>query len=174
MNLNLAGFCFAPFLVNFYSFHFYYQHRFFFGKNKVMSIALGRNISEEYKPLLHKLSACLTGQCGLLFTNQSREELMKFFDHYLRDLKDFARTGDVASETVTLYEGPLKQFPHNLEPYLRTELGMPTSLQKGVVTLLKDFQVCQRGQPLTSEQARILVCFFILHDLISFLTFINY
>lgn len=50
----------------------------------------------------------------------------------------------------------MEQFPHNIEPYLR-QLGMPTTLQKGIVTLLKDYQVCRKGQPLTSEQARILV-----------------
>lgn len=127
--------------------------RFFFGKNKVMSIGLGRTEAEEYKEGLHKLAACLTGQCGLLFTNSSREEISKFFAAYRQ--KDYARTGDIASETVVLEAGPLTQFPHNIEPYLR-ELGMPTALQKGVVTLLQDFQVCKKGAELTSEQARIL------------------
>lgn len=79
----------------------------------------------------------------------------RFFESYRE--RDFARTGDIATETVQLYSGSLSKFPHNIEPYLR-ELGMPTSLQKGVVTLLKDYQVCQKGQSLTSEQARILVC----------------
>jgi len=127
--------------------------RFFFGKNKIMSIALGRTESEEYKEGLAKISSALSGQCGLLFTNQTRDEVVKYFDTYRE--RDFARTGDVATETVQLYAGPLGQFPHNLEPYLR-ELGMPTSLQKGVVTLLQDFEVCHDGEPLTSEQARIL------------------
>lgn len=70
---------------------------------------------------------------------------------------EYARTGDIATEDVTLYAGPLTDFSHDIEHYLRGDLGMPTSLQKGVVTLLKDFDVCKKGQQLTSEQARILV-----------------
>jgi mRNA turnover protein 4 len=62
----------------------------------------------------------------------------------------------LATETVVLDSGPLKQFPHSLEPHLR-QLGMPTTLQKGVVTLLKDYEVCKEGVALTPEQARILV-----------------
>ncbi|XP_023213657.1 mRNA turnover protein 4 homolog [Centruroides sculpturatus] len=68
---------------------------------------------------------------------------------------DFARAGSIAEETVTLDKGPLKQFSHSLEPHLR-KLGMPTSLQKGVVTLIKDFQVCKEGDVLSPEQAQIL------------------
>ena len=70
--------------------------------------------------------------------------------------EEYARSGFVTSETVELPEGPLPEFSHSIEPHLR-QLGMPTSLQKGVVTLLKDYTVCEKGQTLTPEQARILV-----------------
>lgn len=33
---------------------------------------------------------------------------------------------------------------------------MPTSLQRGVVTLVRDFEVCAKNKPLSSEQARML------------------
>merc|ERR1712154_229399 len=68
---------------------------------------------------------------------------------------DFARTGGVATETVVLKEGPLTMFGHGMEPQLR-QLGMPVQLVKGQVTLLVDYTVCQQGDVLTSEQARIL------------------
>ncbi|KAF7493764.1 mRNA turnover protein 4 -like protein [Sarcoptes scabiei] len=127
--------------------------RFFFGKNKVMIIGLGRTKTEEYKQNLHKLARIISGQCGIMFSNHEKDEVLNFFDKYKH--VDYARTGDIAVETVNLFEGPLEQFPHNIEPYLR-QLGMPTSLQKGIVTLMKDFEVCTKGKPLTSEQARIL------------------
>ena len=37
--------------------------------------------------------------------------------------------------------------------------GMPTELKKGIVTLTKDFTVCNAGDQLSSEQARILKLF---------------
>lgn len=70
--------------------------------------------------------------------------------------EDYARSGFVTPETIELPAGPLPDFSHSIEPHLR-QLGMPTSLQKGVVTLLKDYTVCTEGQTLTPEQARILV-----------------
>lgn len=76
---------------------------------------------------------------------------------------DYARSGFVTSETVELPAGPLPDFSHSIEPHLR-QLGLPTSLQKGVVTLLQDYTVCEEGQTLTPEQARILVSIESIHD----------
>ena len=45
--------------------------------------------------------------------------------------QDFANTGFTALHEVTLEEGPLNQFPHNMEPQLR-KLGLPTALKKGI------------------------------------------
>ena len=78
---------------------------------------------------------------------------MSFFDGHSE--KDFLRTGGIAHETVTLESGPLPEFSHAMEPQLR-QLGMPTELQKGVIHLIKEYTVCQSGDKLNSEQARIL------------------
>lgn len=72
--------------------------------------------------------------------------------------EDYARSGFVATETIELTEGPLPDFSHSIEPHLR-KLGLPTSLQKGVVTLLNNHVVCKKGKTLTPEQARILVIY---------------
>merc|ERR1712228_958141 len=64
-------------------------------------------------------------------------------------------TGGVATEKVELKQGVLEMFPHNMEPQLR-KMGMPVSLDKGKVMCLVDFTVCNKGDTLTSEQARIL------------------
>lgn len=69
---------------------------------------------------------------------------------------EYARSGFVTDESITLPEGPMPEFPHSIEPHLR-QLGMPTALKKGIVVLLKDYAVCKKGQTLTPEQARILV-----------------
>ncbi|KAG8234921.1 hypothetical protein J437_LFUL015329 [Ladona fulva] len=127
--------------------------RFFFGKNKVMAVGLGRTPEEEVQKNIHKLAAQLKGQCGLLFTNKKKEEVVKWFENYHET--DFARSGNIATDTVILEAGPLSQFPHSMEPHLR-QLGLPTSLERGVVTLIKEYTVCKKGDMLTPEQARIL------------------
>lgn len=128
--------------------------RFFFGRNKVIALALGRIPEEEYKDNLHKLSKKLTGLCTLMFTNRSVDEIttytyifspifcnffkiftceiivlsFRFFKNY--KVPDFARSGNLATKDVDLDEGPLEYFPHSMEPFLR-KLGLPVVLQKG-------------------------------------------
>jgi len=131
----------------------WHHSKFFFGKNKVMAVALGKSPEDEFKDNLHKVNGCLKGQRGLLFTNSTKEEVTKWFDSYA-DV-DFARTGCEAEKEVVLKEGPLEQFTHSMEPQLR-QLGLPTKLERGVITLTKDFVVCKEGDTLKPEQARIL------------------
>ncbi|KAH9489956.1 mRNA turnover 4 [Bulinus truncatus] len=51
--------------------------RFYFGKNKVMQVALGRSADEEYRENIHQMTQNLQGQTGLLFTNSTEEEVLK-------------------------------------------------------------------------------------------------
>ncbi|XP_053687862.1 mRNA turnover protein 4 homolog [Sabethes cyaneus] len=132
--------------------------RFFFGKNRVMQLGLNF-VSEDGDddPKLGKdldqLREQMVGQCGLLFTSETKETVLDWFDSYSAD--EFARSGFRASKTVRLKEGPLEDFSHAIEPHLRS-LGMPTKLDRGIVTLYKDFTVCEKGKVLTPEQARML------------------
>jgi len=130
--------------------------RFFFGKNKVMTLALGRGPEDEFRPGLHKIGRKLHGQTGILFTNKTEPEVVRWFSEFVE--LEFARAGNIASQTVTAVAGPLLAFTHDIEPQLR-RLGLPTSLEKGVVTLMKDHIVCEKGKPLTPEQAQILKLF---------------
>ncbi|XP_055379571.1 mRNA turnover protein 4 homolog [Condylostylus longicornis] len=127
--------------------------RFFFGKNRIMQIGLGRTKSEEIEPGLHKLSRRLIGQCGLLFTQRDKSEVIDWAKNYWSI--EYARSGFIATETIVLPEGPLAEFSHSIEPHLRS-LGMPTKLDKGIVHLYSKFTVCEKGKSLTPEQARIL------------------
>ncbi|KAL1291931.1 hypothetical protein HN51_060412 [Arachis hypogaea] len=127
--------------------------RFFLGSNKVMQISLGRSPSDEVRSGLHKVSKLLRGDSGMFFTNLSKEEVEKLFNQF--EEYDFARTGSIATEKVDLKEGPLEQFTHEMEPFLRKQ-GMPVRLNKGVVELVSDFVVCEEGKPLSPEAARIL------------------
>lgn len=54
--------------------------RVFFGKNKVMVVALGG--SDEYKDNLHQVSKKMRGEVGLLYTNRTKEEVNEWFTKY--------------------------------------------------------------------------------------------
>lgn len=88
-----------------------------------------------------------------MFTKEDKETVCDWFKEY--SAEEFARGGFKAAETVILPEGPLPDFSHAIEPHLR-KLGMPTKLQKGIVTLIGEYTVCKKGQTLTPEQAKIL------------------
>ncbi|XP_074608018.1 mRNA turnover protein 4 homolog [Acropora palmata] len=132
------------------------RSRFFFGKNKVMMIALGKNKEAEYKDNLHKISNKLKGQCGLMFTNQAKDDVIRWFKDYSE--LDYARAGNEATCDVKIDAGPLEEFQHSMEPQLR-QLGLNTALKRGIINLQTDFQICKEGDTLTPEQARLLKLF---------------
>jgi mRNA turnover protein 4 len=53
------------------------------------------------------------------------------------------------------HSDPPEPFPHNEEPQLR-KLGLTTSMNKGVPTLHAPHKLCEKGKPLTGEQAQLL------------------
>lgn len=139
--------------------------RIFFGKTKVMAVALGRNPESEHLPGLASLSQHLTGNVGLLFTSRSPSDILSYFSTYSET--DFARAGIRATQTFTVPAGivhstggmvPAEEddpLPHSLEPELR-RWGMPTRLDKGKVKLDEDYEVCREGQVLDSRQTALL------------------
>nr|ACO15134.1 mRNA turnover protein 4 homolog [Caligus clemensi] len=134
---------------------------FFMGKNRVMSLALGRSAEEEIAPGLHKLAELLKGQRGLLFTNEPLDETLEYFSSNTEP--DFARSGGIAPQTIVLPEGPVADMSFAIEPQLRS-LGLPSALKKGVLHLTKDYVVCKEGSTLNSNQARILKLFGMKHS----------
>lgn len=128
--------------------------RIFFGRTKLLSAALGRTPAEEHRDALSEVSQRLLGcEAGLIFTNESDERVHAVLDE--TQVAEFARSGAEATEDVELPEGPMANFPHNMEPYLR-KLGLPTRLVNGVVTLATSHSVCSAGQTLDSDQAKLL------------------
>ncbi|KAF9468513.1 ribosomal protein L10-domain-containing protein [Collybia nuda] len=135
--------------------------RIFFGRSAVMAKALGTTPEEEHRQGLYKLAKQIKGQVGILFTDTEPQEVIDWFADFQQP--DYARTGNLASRTVILPAGPVMRqysdppepFPHNEEPQLR-KLGLTTSLNKGVPTLSVSHKLCEKGKPLTSEQAQLL------------------
>jgi mRNA turnover protein 4 len=82
----------------------------------------------------------------------------------LHEEEDFARPGQVATQTVTMPIGPVTMpdtgaaVAHTLEPTLRKN-GMPTKLNHGVVELIAPFTLCTEGKPLDPKQCALLRTF---------------
>jgi len=100
-----------------------------------------------------------------LLTSHPPEVVTDWFSTFVKT--DFPRAGNVAPITFTIPAGtvysrggqvPVEEdapLPHSLEPMLR-HLGMPTRLQKGIVTLDTEYTVCKEGEELDSKQTRLL------------------
>ncbi|KAF9013538.1 ribosomal protein L10-domain-containing protein [Cyathus striatus] len=135
--------------------------RMFFGRGAVMAKALGTTPEEEHRLGIHKLAKQIKGQVGIFFTDTEPQEVIEWFDDFKQP--DFARSGNVATRTVILPEGPVMRkhsdppepFPHNEEPQLR-KLGLTTSLNRGVPTLTAPHKLCEKGKVLTAEQTQLL------------------
>ncbi|KAL2865121.1 ribosome assembly factor MRT4 [Aspergillus lucknowensis] len=147
--------------------------RLFFGKTKVMAVALGHNPESEAAENLHLISPYLTGAVGLLFTSRDPTSVTDYFDSF-RPL-DFARAGTEATRSFSIPAGLVysrageiptsedEPISHTIEPELR-KLGVPTRLVKGKVMLeLTDGQegypVCNKGDVLDSRQTTLLKMF---------------
>ncbi|KAF2260173.1 mRNA turnover protein-like protein 4 [Lojkania enalia] len=139
--------------------------RIFFGKTKVMAKALGQTPAEEHLPNLSELTAHLTGNVGLFFTNRDPKDVLEYFASYSQT--DFARAGIQATQTFIVPAGVVcsrggeipteddMPIPHSLEVTLR-KWGMPTRLMKGKVMLDSDYTICKEGETLNSHQTALL------------------
>ncbi|KAL2815166.1 ribosomal protein L10-domain-containing protein [Aspergillus granulosus] len=147
--------------------------RLFFGKTKVMAVALGHNPETEAAENLHLLHPYLTGAVGLLFTSRDPTSVTDYFDSF-RPL-DFARAGTEATRSFAIPAGLVysrageipasedEPISHTIEPELR-KLGVPTRLFKGKVMLeltegQESYPVCKEGEVLDSRQTTLLKMF---------------
>ncbi|PLW18191.1 hypothetical protein PCANC_01917 [Puccinia coronata f. sp. avenae] len=136
--------------------------RIFMGKNNVMRLGLGSEPENEHMPGLGTIGKLLEGDTGLLFTDELPKVVVEWFDDYVK--ADYARKGNLATETVELPAGPvmIKEInddptvaPGALEPHLRA-LGLPTTLQSRIPTLSSSHVVCKEGDKLDTNQAALL------------------
>jgi len=123
------------------------------GKNSLAQTALGKTVETEFKENMHQVSRKLVGDCGLLFTDLPKKEVVAYFDE-LR-VADFAKAGVIPKETIVIKPGPLT-FPTDMQEQLR-KLGMVVETQNGVVVLKTGFTVTTKGVALSPEQAKVLV-----------------
>ncbi len=130
--------------------------RFFIGRNKLLSVALGRSEDSEYRPGLSALATRLRGERGLLFTNKDAKAVKRYFSEFKEP--QFARAGCEAPRRYTIPPMELTGRPVSMEPQLR-RLGLPVRVKKGKIVLIQETVVCDKGDTLTAEQCKILELF---------------
>jgi mRNA turnover protein 4 len=139
---------------------------------------LGSTEETEHAPGLRLLTAYMSGDIGLLFTNRAPGEIEGYFANF-RSL-DFARAGTKAARGFTIPRGELRTsfgveggaddpIPIAVEPTLR-KLGVPTRIVKGRIVLEESgdvdgmreedgYVVCREGEVLDSRQTTLLKTF---------------
>jgi len=132
-----------------------------FAKHKILNHSLGLTADTEARPQMHLLNQYIDGQSALFMTNEPHSEVISFFSSLTEP--EFANAGFVATESYVVPEGPLSQFSFSMDGFLR-ELGLPVRLENGVITNVRDYEVCSPGQTLTKNQANLLKQFQVKMD----------
>jgi mRNA turnover protein 4 len=132
--------------------------KIFMGKNKLLQLACGRSVEDEYAENLKSVSKLISGSVGLMMTSRSRKEVEDYFRDFKSD--DFARAGAVATETVLLKQSEVEVHPVSMVEQFR-KLGVPVEVKNGKVSLFgaKEFPICSEGDELSVEQCKLLVHF---------------
>ena len=126
--------------------------KFLLGKSKVLQSALSQH---KDMPNIEKINKHLNGYCGLLFTKESIESIIEYFYTWRETV--CLLSGQNATETIVIPKGvgTFDRFSNTIEPYLRT-LGLPTRVHEGKIEMLTDFSVCNAGEVVNVEKAKIL------------------
>lgn len=125
----------------------------FLGKKSTINYAFGMTRETEAVPGISNLNSYLGQNTGIFLTNEAHETVTSFFQGLT--CSDYANTGDIATETFVVPEGPLPQFQFSMDSFLR-ELGLPVKLDNMTIFCVRDYTVCTAGEPLTKNAASLL------------------
>ncbi|CAG8632858.1 5804_t:CDS:2 [Funneliformis caledonium] len=133
--------------------------RLFFTKKTIMIKALGSNESDEQSVNVSQFSKELTGEGGILFTDEPVDDVLSYFSK--TQFEDYARTGAYIDKDIILPAGNLRY--HNTDNYviafqeqMLKSLGIPVRVDKGYLVLDQDYTICKYGDRLTADQAHML------------------
>jgi mRNA turnover protein 4 len=96
----------------------------------------------------------LEGNCGLLFTNRSKEEVNAYFKQFTS--LEYGKAGAIPAEDIVLEIGHLPFAPGSMFDQMR-KLGLTVEMDDGKIALRERFIAAKTGVPLTPEQAKLLV-----------------
>jgi mRNA turnover protein 4 len=133
--------------------------RIFLGKNKLLQIALGKSVEDEYGDDLHKVSELTTGSVGLLLTSKPHQEVESYFHDLVEE--DFCRAGAAAPCRVVITQEMVETHPVSMVEQFR-KLGLPVEVKNGRVTLVGEkgeHVLAKEGETLSAETCKALVHF---------------
>merc|ERR1740129_609777 len=137
--------------------------RLFLGKNKLMQIALGRTIEDEYDNNLHEVSKFITGSIGLLCTSRPVKEIENYFNSI--NESDYARAGKhTIPKPITINnKDHISKFQTTMVDQFR-KLGLPVEVKNGVLKLVggrEEYVLCRAGKDvmLSVETCKLLALF---------------
>merc|ERR1712157_418705 len=125
------------------------------GKNKLLQIALGKNIEDEYNDnLLYISKRIVGGNIGLLLTSKSRNDVESFFNNFIKD--DYPTAGFISKRKIQISNDDIKHFPVSMVEQLR-KLGLQTEIKNGTVVLAdhkKIVTICKENEILSVEKCK--------------------
>jgi mRNA turnover protein 4 len=137
------------------------ESRLFLGKNKLIQIAFGRTIEDEYDKNLRYVSKRMVGgSVGLLTTSRPIEEVETYLTNFCEP--DYARAGTIATRDVMITSEMISYLPVNMMEQLR-KLGLPIEIKNGTIVFREtnrtEYTICHVGKALSAEQCKLLVHF---------------
>ncbi len=122
-------------------------------RNTLIELAIRKAAQELGKPELEKLIEYIQGGAGILATEMNPFKLYKLLEESKTPAP--AKPGVPVPRDVIIPAGPTSIAPGPLVGEMQA-LGIPARIEKGKVSIQKDYQVLKAGEVITPQLARIL------------------
>ena len=127
------------------------------GKNKLLQIALGKSLEDEYSDNLHHVSKLISSNVGILFTSLPSSEVIDYFNNYVEP--DYARAGCIASRDVYITNEMLQSQPVTMLEQQFQKQKLPIKISNGKLIVMNDkdkFKLCKKGEVLSVDKCNAL------------------
>ncbi|WP_297418217.1 50S ribosomal protein L10 [Thermococcus sp.] len=122
-------------------------------RNTLIELAIKRATEELSNPELEKLIDYIQGGTGILATDMNPFKLYKLLEESKTPAP--AKAGAVAPHDVVIPAGPTSLAPGPIVGEMQA-LGIPARIEKGKVSIQKDYTALKAGEIITDQMARIL------------------
>jgi len=122
-------------------------------RNTLIELAIKRAAQELGKPDLEKLIDHIQGGAGILATDMNPFKLYKLLEQSKTPAP--AKAGAAVPHDVVIPAGPTSLAPGPLVGEMQA-LGIPARIEKGKVSIQKDYTILKAGEIITDQLARIL------------------